>query len=65
MSDDAKRVEALVKRLINKLGLEVSEQPCLRCNGTGRWQDGGDCAECDGATVIYSIKGHVCDGGEQ
>lgn len=51
-----KALEVLLKKLIEKLGLRITKQECGRCHGLGTWQDGGDCAVCDGAGEIYDLR---------
>lgn len=51
-----KALEALVRELCLHLRLRVEEKACERCDSSGRWQDGADCAYCDGAGQIYELK---------
>jgi hypothetical protein len=61
MSDETTRkLKALLEAVVKELRLDVVEAPCRRCNN-GKWQDGGDCAHCDGATVTYKITPLPCD----
>lgn len=64
MSDEIKalrRLELLVGKLMTYLNIEKSEEPCLKCDGSGKWQDGGDCAICNGAGVVFYFKGNPCN----
>jgi DnaJ-class molecular chaperone len=56
VTDDEKRLrrlEALVAKLLEHMDATPIEQSCDKCDGRGTWQDGGDCANCDGAGVTF------------
>jgi DnaJ-class molecular chaperone len=48
-----RRLEALVNKLLERMDAAPIEQACTKCDGKGTWQDGGDCATCDGAGVTF------------
>jgi len=45
-----RQLKALIGALAESLGRAFL--PCECCRGTGRWQDGGDCATCGGACYV-------------
>jgi DnaJ-class molecular chaperone len=48
-----RRLEALVAKLLEHMDAAPTESVCSKCDGKGKWQDGGDCAICDGAGVNF------------
>jgi DnaJ-class molecular chaperone len=48
-----RRLEALVKKLLEHMDATPIESVCGKCDGKGKWQDGGDCATCDGAGMTF------------
>jgi len=60
VTDDEKRLrrlELLVQQLMIHLNVDSYAEPCPKCDSTGRWQDGGDCAICMGGGQVVSLKG--------
>lgn len=55
MTDEVRKLKALVNAIVEELHLKVEQKQCERCY-EGVWQDGGECAYCDGAGVIYKIQ---------
>jgi DnaJ-class molecular chaperone len=64
MSDETKsirRLELLVESLMAHLNIEKWAERCQKCDGSGKWQDGGDCAICNGAGEVFGFKGNPCN----
>lgn len=61
MSKKTKKLERKLQALLDHLNVQIVDRPCegvgwRRTCFNGKFHDGGDCPECFGTGVIYSVN---------